>query len=125
MSEKMENGSVSPELKELKYEDVLANAKEYFKGDDLAAMVWVNKYALKDSFNRIYEASPEDMHHRIAEEIARIENNYPNPMSAEDVFGLLDQFRYWQQPANCIVVQLFRYRPPQPCRLLRRYYPYG
>ena len=70
MSEKMENGSVSPELKELKYEDVLANAKEYFKGDDLAAMVWVNKYALKDSFNRIYEASPEAMHHRIADEIA-------------------------------------------------------
>ncbi len=94
MSEKMENGGVSPELKELKYEDVLANAKEYFKGDDLAAMVWVNKYALKDSFNRIYEASPEAMHHRIAGEIARIENNYPNPMSAEEVFGLLDQFRY-------------------------------
>ena len=94
MSEKMENGGVSPELKELKYEDVLANAKEYFKGDDLAAMVWVNKYALKDSFNRIYEDSPEAMHHRIANEIARIENNYPNPMSAEDVFGLLDQFKY-------------------------------
>ncbi len=94
MSEKMENGGVSPELKELKYEDVLANAKEYFKGDDLAAMVWVNKYALKDSFNRIFEASPEAMHHRIADEIARIESNYPNPMSAEDVFGLLDQFRY-------------------------------
>ncbi|MBR4851698.1 MAG: adenosylcobalamin-dependent ribonucleoside-diphosphate reductase [Tidjanibacter sp.] len=90
----MENGGVSPELKELKYEDVLANAKEYFKGDDLAAMVWVNKYALKDSFNRIYEDSPEAMHHRIANEIARIENNYPNPMSAEDVFGLLDQFKY-------------------------------
>ena len=94
MSEKMEKGSVSSELKELKYEDVLANAKEYFKGDDLAAMVWVNKYALKDSFNRIYEGSPKEMHIRIADEIARIEKNYPNPMSSEDVFGLLDQFKY-------------------------------
>ena len=94
MSEKMEKGNLSSELKELKYEDVLANAKEYFKGDDLAAMVWVNKYALKDSFNRIYEGSPRDMHIRIADEIARIEKNYPNPMSSEDVFGLLDQFKY-------------------------------
>lgn len=94
MSEKMEKGNLSSELKELKYEDVLANAKEYFKGDDLAAMVWVNKYALKDSFNRIYEGSPRDMHVRIADEIARIEKNYPNPMSSEDVFGLLDQFKY-------------------------------
>ena len=94
MSEKMEKGSVSSDLKELKYEDVLAKTKEYFKGDDLAAMVWVNKYALKDSFNRIYESSPEEMHHRIAAEIARIESGYPNPMSHEDVFGLLDQFRY-------------------------------
>lgn len=90
----MEKGNLSSELKELKYEDVLANAKEYFKGDDLAAMVWVNKYALKDSFNRIYEGSPRDMHVRIADEIARIEKNYPNPMSSEDVFGLLDQFKY-------------------------------
>ena len=94
MSEKMEKGSVSSDLKELKYEDVLAKTKEYFKGDDLAAMVWVNKYALKDSFNRIYESSPEEMHHRIAAEIARIESGYPNSMSHEDVFGLLDQFRY-------------------------------
>ncbi|MBQ8335759.1 MAG: adenosylcobalamin-dependent ribonucleoside-diphosphate reductase [Tidjanibacter sp.] len=89
-----EKGNVASGLTELKYEDVLANAKEYFKGDDLAAMVWVNKYALKDSFNRIYEGSPEEMHHRIAGEIARIENNYPNPLSEQDVFELLDQFRY-------------------------------
>ncbi len=89
-----EKGNIASGLTELKYEDVLANAKEYFKGDDLAAMVWVNKYALKDSFNRIYEGSPEEMHHRIAGEIARIENNYPNPLSEQDVFELLDQFRY-------------------------------
>ena len=89
-----EKGNVTSGLTELKYEDVLAKTKEYFKGDDLAAMVWVNKYALKDSFNRIYEGSPEEMHHRIASEIARIENNYPNPLSEQEVFDLLDQFKY-------------------------------
>ncbi|MBQ1214526.1 MAG: ribonucleoside-diphosphate reductase, adenosylcobalamin-dependent, partial [Tidjanibacter sp.] len=89
-----EKGNVASGLTELKYEDVLAKTKEYFKGDDLAAMVWVNKYALKDSFNRIYEGSPEEMHHRIASEIARIENNYPNPLSEQEVFDLLDQFKY-------------------------------
>ncbi|MBQ2019871.1 MAG: adenosylcobalamin-dependent ribonucleoside-diphosphate reductase, partial [Rikenellaceae bacterium] len=67
---------------------------EYFAGDELAATVWVSKYALKDSFGHIYEASPEQMHWRIANEIARIENRYTNPMSAEEVFYLLDHFRY-------------------------------
>ncbi len=79
---------------EFKYEDVLAATKQYFKGDDLAAMVWVNKYALKDSFNRIYEMTPDQMHRRIADEIARIESNYPNPMSSDDVFELLKEFKY-------------------------------
>ncbi len=94
MSAKIENDAAAPEPEALKYEDVLAATKEYFKGDDLAAMVWVNKYALKDSFNRIYESSPEQMHWRIANEIARVERGYPNPMSAESVFELLDHFRY-------------------------------
>lgn len=67
---------------------------EYFKGDELAARVWVNKYALKDSRGNIYEKSPEDMHHRIAKEIARIEENYPNPMSEEQVFDLISEFKY-------------------------------
>ena len=94
MSEKMDKGgSVSTDAI-LKYEDVLAATKEYFKGDDLAAMVWVNKYALKDSFNRLYESTPKEMHWRIANEIARIENNYANPMSAQEIFDLLDGFKY-------------------------------
>ena len=67
---------------------------EYFGGDELAARVWVNKYALKDSFGNIYEKSPEEMHWRIANEVARIESKYENPMSAEEIFYLLDKFRY-------------------------------
>ena len=76
------------------YEDAFRASLEYFGGDELAARVWVNKYAMKDSFGNIYERSPEDMHWRIANEIARIEKNYPNPMSAHEVFELLDHFRY-------------------------------
>ncbi|WP_394906875.1 adenosylcobalamin-dependent ribonucleoside-diphosphate reductase [uncultured Mesonia sp.] len=67
---------------------------EYFNGDDLAARVWVNKYALKDSEGNIYEATPNDMHRRIAKEIARIEKRYPNPMSEEEVFNLIKDFKY-------------------------------
>lgn len=66
----------------------------YFDGDELAAKVWVSKYALKDSEGNIYELTPSDMHHRLASEIARIENNYPNPMSEEEVYALLDKFKY-------------------------------
>ena len=66
----------------------------YFGGDELAARVWVNKYAMKDSFGNIYEKSPEQMHWRIANEIARIEKKYKNPMSAQEIFDLLDHFRY-------------------------------
>lgn len=67
---------------------------EYFKGDDLAARVWVNKYALKDSFGAIYEATPDDMHRRIASEIARIEQRYPNPMNESEIFDLIRDFKY-------------------------------
>ena len=67
---------------------------KYFNGDDLAARVWVNKYALKDSFGNLYEQTPDDMHHRIASEIVRIENRYPEPMSHDEVFGLLRDFKY-------------------------------
>lgn len=76
------------------YDEALEASKEYFKDDDLAATVWVNKYALKDSAGNLYEKDPSDMHHRIASEIARIERNYLNPMSEEEVYGLLDNFRY-------------------------------
>ena len=81
-------------LKEVTYNDAVARSKEYFGGDELAATVWVSKYALKDSFGHIYESSPEDMHHRIAAEIERIEKNYPNPLSRDEIFALLDHFRY-------------------------------
>ncbi|MDB5032707.1 adenosylcobalamin-dependent ribonucleoside-diphosphate reductase [Mucilaginibacter sp.] len=67
---------------------------DYFKGDDLAARVWVNKYALKDSYGVIYESTPDDMHRRIAAEIARIEQRYPNPLTAEDIFELIRNFKY-------------------------------
>ena len=81
-------------LKEVTYNDAVARSKEYFGGDELAATVWVSKYALKDSFGHIYESSPEDMHHRIAAAIERIEKNYPNPLSRDEIFALLDHFRY-------------------------------
>jgi len=76
------------------YEEAFEASLKYFGGDELAARVWVNKYAMKDSFGNIYEKSPEQMHWRIANEIARIERKYPNPMSADEVFALLDHFRY-------------------------------
>ncbi|WP_298524397.1 adenosylcobalamin-dependent ribonucleoside-diphosphate reductase [uncultured Christiangramia sp.] len=67
---------------------------KYFKGDDLAARVWVNKYALKDSDGNIYELTPNDMHRRIASEIARVEKKYPNPMTEDEVFDLIKDFKY-------------------------------
>ena len=76
------------------YDEAFEASLEYFGGDELAARVWVNKYAMKDSFGHIFERSPRDMHHRIAAEIARIEKKYNNPVSEEDVFALLDHFRY-------------------------------
>ena len=76
------------------YEEAYKASLEYFQGDELAARVWLTKYAMKDSFGNIFEKSPADMHWRIANEIARIEQKYPNPMSAEEIFELLDHFRY-------------------------------
>lgn len=76
------------------YEEAYEAALHYFKNDELAARVWVNKYALKDSFGNIYERSPEDMHWRLAKEIARIEERYENPLSKEELFELFDRFRY-------------------------------
>ena len=76
------------------YEEAYEASLKYFGGDELAARVWVNKYAMKDSAGAIYERDPEQMHWRIANEIARIERKYNNPMSAEEIFRLLDHFRY-------------------------------
>lgn len=76
------------------YDEAFQTSLKYFDGDELAARVWVSKYAMKDSFGNIFEVSPTDMHHRIAKEIARIESKYANPMNEQEVFGLLDHFRY-------------------------------
>ncbi|MBU3834605.1 MAG: adenosylcobalamin-dependent ribonucleoside-diphosphate reductase [Candidatus Phocaeicola merdigallinarum] len=82
------------EKKTYSYDEAYNASLEYFKGDELAARVWVNKYAVKDSFGNIYEKSPEDMHWRIANEVARIEAKYPNAISAQELFELLDHFKY-------------------------------
>lgn len=76
------------------YEEVVKASKAYFNGDELAATVWANKYALKDSYGKIYERTPDDMHWRIAGEIARIEKKYPNPLSIDEVYHLLKDFKY-------------------------------
>ncbi len=85
-----------PKLPHQKYthEEVLEAATEYFKGDVLAANVWMNKYALKDSDGHLYERTPDDMHRRLASEIARIENKYPNPVDEGEIFEALKDFKY-------------------------------
>ena len=90
----MTNKTKNAQLPTVKYDDAVAASKVYFAGDDLAAQVWVSKYALKDSFGNIYETTPEDMHNRIAAELARIEANYPNGLNHAEIFELLDHFRY-------------------------------
>ena len=84
------------------FDEAYQASLEYFKGDELAAKVWVSKYALKDSQGEIYEKTPEDMHRRLAREIARIEQKYANPLSEQELFELFDRFRYrsWGSPAE-------------------------
>ena len=84
----------SPETKTYSQDEAFKASLDYFKGDDLAARVWVNKYALKDSNGNIYEKTPGEMHKRIAKEIARIEAKYPNPMNESEVFDLIKNFKY-------------------------------
>ncbi|MDD5871107.1 MAG: adenosylcobalamin-dependent ribonucleoside-diphosphate reductase [Bacteroidales bacterium] len=81
-------------VKTYSYEEAFEASRDYFKGDELAARVWVNKYALKDSYGNIYEKTPEDMHRRIAREIARIEQRYPNGMTEDQVFDLIKDFNH-------------------------------
>ncbi|HOP04176.1 MAG TPA: adenosylcobalamin-dependent ribonucleoside-diphosphate reductase [Tenuifilaceae bacterium] len=85
---------VKEKVKTYSYEDALAASVMYFNGDEMAAKVWVSKYALKDSFGTIYERTPEDMHWRLAKEIARIEKKYANPMLEQQIFDLLKNFKY-------------------------------
>ena len=86
--------SLAMEAKTYTYQQAYEASLKYFDGDELAARVWATKYALKDSYGNLYEQTPDDMHWRIAREIARIENKYPNPMTAERLFELMSHFRY-------------------------------
>ncbi|WP_439185276.1 adenosylcobalamin-dependent ribonucleoside-diphosphate reductase [Carboxylicivirga taeanensis] len=89
---------IDPKTREVKktftYEEAFNASLEYFQGDELAARVWVNKYALKDSDGNIYESNPDEMHWRLAREIARIEEKYPNPMAVTQLYDLLKNFKY-------------------------------
>ncbi|MDE6453361.1 MAG: adenosylcobalamin-dependent ribonucleoside-diphosphate reductase [Muribaculaceae bacterium] len=85
---------MSDNTKHYTFEEAQAATLEYFGGDELAARVWASKYALKDSFGHIFELTPDDMHRRIAREIARVENKYPAPMSEDEIFALLKDFKY-------------------------------
>ncbi len=91
---KTHSGGGAKSMKSYTFEEAMEASTKYFMGDDLAANVWIKKYALKDSHGRIYEKSPHDMHKRIAKEIARIEQNYKNPMSEQEIFALLKNFKY-------------------------------
>ncbi len=82
------------EQKTYTFDEAFEASLKYFGGDELAARVWVNKYALKDSYGNIYESTPNDMHNRIADEIVRIENKYDSPMSKDELMGLLKDFKY-------------------------------
>lgn len=82
------------DIKYYAFDEAYDATVEYFRGDELAAKVWCSKYALKDDQGRLLEKTPTDMHHRIASEIARIEAKYPNPLSHEKLFELMDQFKY-------------------------------
>jgi ribonucleoside-diphosphate reductase alpha chain len=83
-----------PELKKYTYDEALQSSTDYFKGDTLAASVWVNKYALKDSQGVVYEQNPDDMHRRIAMEVARIEKKYPNALNEQEVYELIKGFKH-------------------------------
>jgi ribonucleoside-diphosphate reductase alpha chain len=85
---------VKAEKKPFLYDDAVKQSIEYFKGDELAAIVWVTKYAIKDSMGNLFELTPDDMHRRLAKEIARIEKRYPNPLPEEKIYELLKDFKY-------------------------------
>ncbi len=76
------------------FKEAVEASRAYFRGDELAATVWINKYALKDSMGRLYEKTPDDMHRRLAREVARVEKKYPKPLSEDEVYGLFKDFKY-------------------------------
>lgn len=81
-------------LKNYSNEEAFEASLKYFQGDELAARVWVNKYALKDSYGNLFELTPDDLHHRLSSEIARVEKKYPNPLSEKELFELFEGFKY-------------------------------
>ena len=91
---KQDTAAVDQKLKTYTFDEAYKSSLEYFNGDELAARVWANKYALKDSYGNLFEKNPDEMHRRLAREIARIENKYPNPMSEDEIYELLRDFRY-------------------------------
>ena len=92
--EKHSTAEVDQKRQTYTFDEAFKSSLEYFKGDELAARVWANKYALKDSYGNLFEKNPDEMHRRLAREIARIENKYPNPLSEDEVYELLKDFRY-------------------------------
>ncbi|MEG2790774.1 MAG: ribonucleoside-diphosphate reductase, adenosylcobalamin-dependent, partial [Odoribacter sp.] len=88
------NEYVTKEKDTYTQDEAFQSSLNYFNGDELAARVWVNKYALKDSYGDIFEKNPDDMHRRLTKELVRIENNYPNPLSEEAIFEILRNFKY-------------------------------
>jgi ribonucleotide reductase alpha subunit len=121
--------------KKYTYNEAVAKATGYFKGDSLAAGVWVNKYALKDSDGNIYELTPDDMHRRIASEIARDREKIPQSfVGGKSIFPAAkfqihrttrqSHGRHWESISDRFVVQLLCNRKPQ-CRLLWRYHESG
>ena len=88
------NEQVATKKKTYTQEEAFKSSLDYFKGDELAARVWVNKYALKDSFGNIFEKNPNDMHRRLAKEISRIEKTYANPLTEDEIFEVLRDFKY-------------------------------
>ena len=93
-SSRQNASTASNDSKTYTHKEALNAAVQYFRGDELAASVWLNKYALKDSLGNIYESTPAQMHRRLARELARIENKYANPLTENQIFNLLDQFKY-------------------------------
>jgi ribonucleoside-diphosphate reductase alpha chain len=91
---KQDTAAVNQKVRTYTFDEAYKSSLEYFNGDELAARVWANKYALKDSYGNLFEKNPDEMHRRLAREIARIENKYPNPMSEDEVYELLRDFRY-------------------------------
>jgi len=86
--------NINEKQEPIPFEEALVAATQYFNGDELAAKVWVSKYALKDSKGKIYERTPDDMHRRMAKEIARIESKYPNGLIEEEIYDVFERFKY-------------------------------